>query len=201
MFWITFGLLIVAGWQAWYFRKQLRVMADTLTATKEAVRETKLSDERQLRAYLSIRFTLLGEIDEGKTVEFKFVCQNHGATPAKDIEFRANRWRFNGDIPKNFKPEPIAGDWNDKRANVFPHASREDAEKMDFSCDLGIPALTKEEADAFLGRKNAWLIGLEIRYWDVFSDAPKYTREYYRVVINAKNGVNVSILPGASFVS
>lgn len=189
----TCGLLLIALIQLAAFIVQLRYMGrgirdaklaadtarDSAEATKDSVLEMRRSDERQLRAYISFRIKWIG-LEPGETIRFKFLCINHGRTPAMNLGFRAFA---------EFHPKPVAGlksfrqfnesdKMNVERANIFPSATTNEATDI-IGCDLGGPPQTDAQlGDIIEGRKEL-LLALEIEYWDVFSPERRTTRAYF----------------------
>jgi hypothetical protein len=94
IFGLTAGLLLVAGFQAWLFLRQLRIMDDTLADTKKVADQTeasvllaKATAESQLRAYMGFSPVNFNEIPRGQSVEFiaDGTITNYGQTPAYDL--------------------------------------------------------------------------------------------------------------------
>lgn len=203
----SFGLTIkvikksfttIEGWGFWAMVVQSFLLWWTIATMRK-------SDERQLRAYVSVWIKNIFIRTNRHSLGFDFVAMNHGGTPAKELGFRAQRWHVAGDIPADYRPDAIRGPWNVERGNTFPHASRDDAEKMSIGCDLGIP-IPIDEHDALLARRAVWILGLEIQYWDVFTPKKHITREYFRIFCELDNVTNetkvkVSVVPRGSFVS
>ncbi|MEJ1971570.1 MAG: hypothetical protein WDM96_03385 [Lacunisphaera sp.] len=198
----------VAGWQLYYFRKQLTKMDDTLRdakgasqiaeraakATEESVKAMQASDERQLRAYVSVGF--LGAslvLDRNIGVAFDFECTNHGRTPAKEVGYRAAvSYRA---LPTEDMPQlpNIEGQWNEKRLNLFPAGPNGQIGKM--HCESKT-ILSEAELSGYPFRRGCLLIGIEVCYLDVF-DNRRITREYFRLT----SGGECHNIPGGSYVS
>ena len=83
----TLGLLAI-GMTLWYTREAVEQTAKATKATEAAVKVTRKTAERELRAYVGIANASIVATEVGKTPNVKLEIKNFGSTPAKDVRHR-----------------------------------------------------------------------------------------------------------------
>lgn len=193
----------VAGWQLYYFSKQLGIMNVTLAdaakaatiadraakATEASVTAMQTSDERQLRAYVAIEMTGGAKFDSIDPFIFDFTCVNHGRTPAKNLGFRAGFAVMKHPLGDQVALLPIEGAWNKDRMVLFPVSPESLPGHVSCNFDRELPA---DDLRQIVAGRMSLIIGIEIEYWDVF-DHRRTTHKY--VCLSGSTILNV---PGGS---
>lgn len=125
------GQLGLTGVGIWYIRETLTATkaavneaADATDAARQAVSVTRLSAERQLRAYLTVDTIKVGDLAPGKRPIAWITLHNRGQTPARRIMIRdAATWCFNRNAEEanaKFCPARACHDLGPGQANTYP---------------------------------------------------------------------------------
>lgn len=196
----TAVLVWVAITQTKIYRRQRELMEGGLQETKRAAdaanKSVILAEEtakKQLRAYVSFHFIdAPAWPDSHGVIGFSFVCINHGATPARDVGYRAKAWCLKDPIPDGEKLPVIDGPWNSKRMNIFP--CKDSAPPgWTVPCTLG-DRFTPEEVK-LLNHGYHLVVGLEIEYTNTFNEIC-VTQEFF-----VSDGARVELIPGSSYIT
>jgi hypothetical protein len=190
----------IADWAMTVFTAVLLLVAYYQWKTSRSQMETQRAE---LRAYVSFSINRNPDNDPfaGVPYRLKFNCENHGKTPAIEVGFVGRISLVGFDESGNYRVPEIGEKIDRARGNLFP------GEKMSDK-GLGIDANTKEvftaaQIASVESGSSAYIVGLRIRYADVFGVSHETIENWMIYYEKIQNGMRrrVTLIPGASLIT